>query len=225
MKNRKVFIAGWNTKEQYGLGNATHELFLQKGWDQTTKISESDLVVFTGGSDISPELYGEDNKYSSPSPKRDKFELQVFAEARDLEKPMFGICRGMQFLNVMMGGRLWQDVKHHPGADNVDHVVKLEKKSYKLDSVRTNSLHHQQCILPPGMELVGWTETDTDVVKRNASGEYKIWNLYDAGLMKDPEIIWQPEKQILGVQFHPEFMPKDSDAVQMTMNMIDWIVY
>lgn len=224
--SNKVFIAGFNTQEQYGIGGSTWKMFDSRGWKSTKEIKDADLVVFTGGEDISPELYGEENFYSGPNPKRDKRELEVFALARKLDKPTFGICRGMQFLNVMMGGKLWQDVRHHPGSDNPDHIVNIVDTAHqKFKKVRANTLHHQMVIPGPDIELIGWTDTDSNSIKKNAKGEYKIWDLYDMGELKDPEIIWHPSNQMIGVQFHPEFMPSNSDAVDLTFDLLKWIVY
>ena len=106
MPKRKVFIVG--KKEDYV------RMFRDKGWDITDLLREADLVQFTGGSDISPSMYGEiPLKTTFSNPDRDKFEAILFTITEGLEIPMAGICRGGQFLNVMCDGELWQHVDGH----------------------------------------------------------------------------------------------------------------
>ncbi len=71
-----------------------------------------DGILFTGGQDVSPSIYGEESlpQLEEVSEQRDKLELLVIREALRLEKPVFGICRGLQFLNAALGGTLYQDL-------------------------------------------------------------------------------------------------------------------
>ena len=75
-------------------------------------VSLSDGIFFTGGADIDPSIYGE-----MPSPnlgklqkRRDELEMRIFAEAIKTRVPILGICRGMQMINVALGGTLFQDI-------------------------------------------------------------------------------------------------------------------
>ena len=95
------------------------------------------LVVFTGGEDVYPELYGEEigfRTYCSPS--RDEYEVKMFEFAKKHNIPCAGICRGSQFLCVMAGGKLAQDITGHAGWD---HEI-ATKDGRKLTC---NSSHHQ----------------------------------------------------------------------------------
>jgi len=71
-----------------------------------------DKLVLTGGQDISPWLYDEEAHpaLGKICPKRDAFELTLIAEMQKLGKPILGVCRGMQLLNVAFGGSLYQDL-------------------------------------------------------------------------------------------------------------------
>lgn len=121
---------------------------------------ELDGVLFTGGHDVSPELYGvrRSGKCGIPSPERDSMEQKLFNELRKRKKSIFGICRGIQLINVLMGGTLYQDLpsehpsqtEHHqsPPYDRSVHNVRIYRDSalYGLlgkQTLAVNSYHHQ----------------------------------------------------------------------------------
>lgn len=119
-----------------------------------------DGIVLSGGSDIDPATYGEENTHSyDMSREADLFEIAVVEAARERDKPLLAICRGLQMLNVALGGTLLQEVgsagtAHEPvSRDHVEmstrrHVVTFEDDSilsamYGESEVKVNSLHHQ----------------------------------------------------------------------------------
>lgn len=119
---------------------------------------EFDGFVFTGGDDVDPSLYGEEKREfcGDIEIERDTYELALLREIIALDKPVFGICRGIQVMNVSLGGTLWQDIgRQLPGAEphtykneNGDprHVVKASgfvKKIAGKEEIVTNSYHHQ----------------------------------------------------------------------------------
>jgi putative glutamine amidotransferase len=71
-----------------------------------------DGFVFTGGADIDPKYFGEEKKPSCGQifPLRDEFEMRMFERVLKTKKPILGICRGMQVINVFLGGTLYQDI-------------------------------------------------------------------------------------------------------------------
>jgi len=80
-------------------------------------VSLCDGFLFTGGQDVSPELYGDKPRAACGEicEKRDTFERSLFAQALEQDKPMLGICRGIQFFNACLGGTLYQDLPtEHP---------------------------------------------------------------------------------------------------------------
>jgi putative glutamine amidotransferase len=167
-----------------------------------------DGLLLTGGEDIDPSWYGDKPSplLSPPSQERDLFELALFAVARQRELPILGICRGIQLINVAMGGTLFQDlpterkgrVDHRPDGprDARTHRVRLQdgsRAAQALDrsSISVNSSHHQAIKeLAPGLVATGWT--DDDVIEAVETPADSTW--------------------LLAVQWHPEEMHRDARA-------------
>lgn len=159
------------------------------------EIPKADLIVFGGGQDVHPKLYGHPNvgSYVGNNPgTRDNFEQIVFEIASKQGKPLFGICRGAQFLCAMAGGTLVQDVTNHSGT----HMITTSDGR----EIAMTSAHHQ--MMWPGAtehELLAWTS-------QRRSRHYK-WAGGDISINKEPEVVWFPKIKALGVQGHPEFFP------------------
>lgn len=167
-----------------------------------------DGLVLSGGEDIHPALYGAEPSPHAypPSRERDLFELALFAAARHRELPVLGICRGIQLVNVAMGGTLVQDlpterpsdIPHDPGAarDARTHAVRLQEGSRAAQALgatelRVNSFHHQAVDrLAPGLIATGWSE-DGVIEAAEAPGDAP----------------W-----LLTVQWHPEEMHAEVKA-------------
>jgi len=166
------------------------------------------LAVFTGGEDVSPKLYGEPQlpaTYSSWD--RDAEEYDIFKKIRKAEIPMVGICRGAQFLCVMAGGKLVQHVDNHAGS----HHAMLTHDGRKLD---VNSLHHQMQYPPASAKVLGWAET-------------RLSNRYlgvSTPPEKENEVVYYPNINALGIQYHPEMMSGHSEGwkycVEMTQKLL-----
>lgn len=138
-----------------------------------------DGLLLSGGNDINPGLYGEEPYPTTVhvSDRRDQAEIFVLQEALVGNIPILGICRGMQLLNVVCGGSLYQDIKLDI-ADADNHLSSLDAEDFKLIShdvrlkngtklsnaldtnhIQTNSLHHQAVKnLGKDLEAVGWSE-------------------------------------------------------------------
>jgi putative glutamine amidotransferase len=130
-----------------------------------------DGVLFTGGGDINPQFYraGDHSKVSGIEQARDRIEMYLVEKLVTEGKPFLGICRGLQSVNVALGGTLYADIadqvpdstKHdyYPGweRDYLAHAVKLDGGSRLLDilgktTLEVNSLHHQAVDqLAPGL--------------------------------------------------------------------------
>lgn len=84
-----------------------------------------DGLLLSGGADINPNRYGDDSVHAETygiDDERDRFELELFDAMLALEKPIFGICRGIQVVNVALGGTLIQDVaSEYPSAAGIGH--------------------------------------------------------------------------------------------------------
>lgn len=168
-------------------------MFEKRGWEclnlkpgSISIFEECDLVQFTGGSDVTPALYGEENTASSESVERDIMEAACFAIAQRMDKPMAGICRGGQFLNVMCGGRMIQDVQGH--ASGREHMA-IDCVTGKAISV--TSTHHQM--------MVG-SLTGSQLV---ACAHIRPGEDYDT------EVLWYEDHRCLCFQPHPEFRGHD----------------
>jgi len=120
-----------------------------------------DAVVFTGGSDLDPELYGEEAhpETSGVVRLRDDAELALLQAALERDMPVLGICRGIQVLNVAMGGDLEQHLdghKHDPPGEFLAHEVAIEpgtRLAEMLGDRTTVMSHHHQGLrtLAPGL--------------------------------------------------------------------------
>lgn len=106
-----------------------------------------DFIIFDGGADVMPFLYGEVKESKTmTNPKRDLLEMTIFKHYLHTSTKFIGICRGSQFLNVMMNGTLQQHITHsHPGKHKVEHLnLDTKLKEYvPHESFGVNSTHHQ----------------------------------------------------------------------------------
>ena len=86
--------------------------FVREDEDIKELLSVCDGFLFTGGQDVDPGLYGEKpiSDRVVPCRERDALEKKILAGAISCDKPVIGICRGIQSLNAALGGTLWQDL-------------------------------------------------------------------------------------------------------------------
>lgn len=164
-------------------------------------IEKFDGFLITGGADLSPRLYGEDKLEACgfPIDRRDSLEYKLIRRLYEKDKPVLGICRGLQIMNVALGGSLYQDLKsqvdskilHSPKEFIYDlsHLVINEENSLfsKIfdDNFYVNSMHHQ-------------------AVKDLACG-LKVGQRANDGVI---EGIYAPDKKFFaGIQWHLEMYP------------------
>ena len=167
-------------------------------------VQSLDGLLLSGGSDLDPGYYGEepDPELGPTIPERDAFEMALVGLALRRGIPIFGICRGMQVLNVALGGTLYQDLPSQWDGDVLkhrqaipkwqpSHEVGVDEGSYIAevmgrDVVKVNSYHHQGIKdLAQGLVVTG-RSTD-GVVEAVESGDFS-------------------ERWLLGVQWHAEAM-------------------
>lgn len=165
-------------------------------------IKDAEVVLFTGGEDVCPDLYGcKPHPYTYYTKKRDIEEMTAFRQMRT-DQVAFCICRGVQLINILHGGLLVQNVYNH--AIHGTHTITDGNRDYEI-----TSLHHQMCypfnIDQNEYDILFWS-------KRQLSPEYegdKIDRLpFD--MYGEPEIIRYHKRGFplcLGVQGHPEMMP------------------
>jgi putative glutamine amidotransferase len=168
----------------------------EEGVDETLEVLDG--IVFSGGSDIDPELYGDEPHPETLGvhPERDAAELDLLTAALDRDMPVLGICRGSQVLNIARGGDLYQHLpevvgheehKHEPGRDFADHDVVIEggTRLAELLGEETTGVksHHHQGFRRLGEGLVESAHADDGTV----------------------EAVEDPSKRFaLGVLWHPE---------------------
>ena len=167
-----------------------------------------DGVVFSGGVDMAPESYGQTPKHPDwrGDPIRDQYEMDIFHAFRQEQKPVLGICRGMQMINVALGGTLHQDIKDYDPKALTHRDAKLyETNQHQIDIVPgssledlfhcrqgvVNSVHHQAIDkLAEGL-VVEATSTQDQIIEAVTYTPQQ--STHTGGYCK-------------GVQWHPEFM-------------------
>ncbi|MFO1324098.1 MAG: type 1 glutamine amidotransferase [Burkholderiales bacterium] len=171
--------------------------------------AELDALVLMGGSDVCPATYGE----SALSPAwngdrvRDDYEIALLRAFVDLGKPVLGLCRGAQVINVAQGGTLYQDIPTQRPDALRHRMQSIYEKNCHATSivegsglarlypgtllVKTNSVHHQ-AVKDAGRDLVveAWSEPDRIV----------------------EALRWTGPSYLFGVQWHPEFHPPGDRA-------------
>ncbi len=153
--------------------------------DSLSDLSSFDGLILVGGGDIDPELYGQANISSVKIEKEfDRKCIKCLDYFTKNNKPVLGICKGMQLINVYFGGTLKQDIANHKFTEKM-HAHKVICKgdspliSYYGNEFEVNSLHHQ-CVDKVGKNIEIIAVSEDDVIE---------------GIMKD---------NIIAVQWHPE---------------------
>lgn len=181
-----------------------------------------DGLVLQGGNDVAPECYGQAplKPEWAGDPVRDKYEIELINAFINAGKPVFGVCRGFQLLNVMFGGTLWQDIASQR-PESLDHreIGRYEKHFHPVEFVpgsrlaqlypgqtRTvaNSIHHQGIKdLAPGFVVEARCPDDgvIEAIRRTTPGAY-----------------------VAGVQWHPEFHdPTDTSTIDDAPMLQDFL--
>jgi len=173
-------------------------------------VAALDGLILQGGADIDPSAYGEAPTHTvgAVDVLRDRFELDLLRAFAAAGKPVFGICRGMQLINVAFGGTLHQDLRadgathaSHVHADLYDehkHPLRLDPKTWigaiygDTDEGWVNSIHHQ------GVKALG---------RGVVAGAWSDDGVIEAIRVESPGFV-------VGVQWHPEFHDgRDADLL------------
>ena len=173
-------------------------------------ISRLDGLLLAGGQDVSPLLYGEEPhlNLARTYPARDAFEIELIKEAYRQHKPIFAVCRGLQILNVALGGTLYQDIESQYDNISVKHTQKT------MPSQPTHTIQ-----ISSGSELSRVLGTTTPVnsyhhqaVKQLASDFVPVaWST--DGLIEAFESKSE-DQSVVAVQWHPELLIEDSNVMQ-----------
>lgn len=169
-----------------------------------------DGLLLTGGGDIDPAVFGETPHPTvyEVAPARDTLESSVVRIALERKLPILAICRGIQLLNVALGGTLFQDVGSDPGTqlhhgqleprDQPTHKVQVKAGSrlaetLGADELEVNSMHHQAVkALGAGLSAVAWAPDQ---------------------IVEGVELV-DPSRFVLGVQWHPEELVPHSEQAR-----------
>jgi putative glutamine amidotransferase len=162
-------------------------------WNALTEevlLEEMDGLLLTGGADIAPEFLKQD--VPDPSilsqeldPRRDKWEFEAVAFAVEREVPLLGICKGMQTINVALGGTLTLDLPGHDLPEQKDRDIQPLRtdRRTKYRVAQVNSSHHQAVdSVADRCEVEAWCAAD-DVIEQMRLRDYPFG---------------------LAVQYHPE---------------------
>lgn len=157
--------------------------------------TKPDLICFTGGADVDPQLYGEKALTATHiDVNRDKQDIEAWKEYFDI--PKVGICRGGQFLNIMSGGAMFQHVDNHRGGHNMINLLRIPEMPGNL---WVTSTHHQMMIPGEFGEVIG-------IAMKGPKGLADVY-LSDKARDEpkfDTEIVWYPNTKSLCYQPHPE---------------------
>ncbi len=187
----EVFVVGDSMEQK-----AFADMFVRAQCTRASDIETADLVVFTGGSDVNPLLYGESpHSLTYFDPKRDEADMEIYSMCLKEGIPMFGVCRGAQFLHVMHNGKLYQHVDNHNG----DHHMWDVRAKQMIKNV--SSVHHQLCIPNEqnGMEIIADAYKSQERWKNDKEKDTGPRTAYDC------EAFFYRETCSFGVQGHPEY--------------------
>jgi putative glutamine amidotransferase len=181
--------------------------------DALARLEQADGLLLSGGGDVDPVLYGAARHETTSSifPARDALEIALTRAAYDARVPTLGICRGIQVMNVALGGTLLQDIpdlvpghRPHAGLALQMHTVEIAAGSLPAaivapGSLTVNSRHHQATLaIAPGLRAVA---------------------LADDGVIEALEA--EDARPFLGLQWHPETLAATEPAQQA---FFDWLV-
>lgn len=190
MKKHKVYIVGGGK----GYANWLEPTFVNR-------MEEASLVMLTGGSDVSPSLYGKHaHPTTSTNYDRDVEEVEEFKKAKEFGIPMLGICRGSQAICAFSGGLLVQDSDH-------PYIHKIMTNDNRM--LTTNSTHHQRQApfnLPTDKyEILAWA-VDRDGVEGISPYSFGESDEDDMSGQKEVEICFYKDFSALAIQPHPEML-------------------
>lgn len=183
--------------------------FTEETDDVKILVDTVDGVIMTGGQDVNPDRYGQEllGEMVVPCEKRDGLEFKVMQEILKSRKPILGICRGLQVINVALGGSLYQDLPtQHPSDINHRQPAPYDIPSHEVEVLPDTPLRH--CL---GDERINVNSCHHQAIKELAE-PLEAMAISTDGLV---EGVYRPDYPFLwAVQWHPEFMQKKDENSQ-----------
>lgn len=184
------------------------------GYELADSFSDLAFILFTGGPDINPTLYGE---IKHPSvlfidEKRDEIEVEVFERALSNKIPMVGICRGAQMLCVLHEEKLIQNVCGHR---NGTHKVTLTENG---KSFFVTSTHHQMMSPKTKGKILAYSNPISHLYSYNIKKSVSSIGKYE------PEAIRWDHSKSLAIQWHPERMSPVSEGNKIVNHWIEGLI-
>lgn len=171
-------------------------------------ISMIDKLILSGGQNVTPKFYGESKTIDSDnySLERDEFELALIDEALKQNKPIFAVCRGMQLLNVALGGTLNQKVEHHwqeefSGTSQKVEILPDSRVSKLLSTGSWVNSFHQQSVKELAPSLIATARDPRD-------GTIEAYESKDGA-------------PILGFQWHPELLLEKAESRRIFSYLVE----
>lgn len=208
----RYMVTNANIKAIYEAGGIPVILpYLSENPELEQIADQIDGLYATGGDDIDPTLFGEEPhpNLGTIIPKRDQFEIALVEKMLEKSKPILGVCRGSQILNIAAGGDMYQDIyaqidkdllQHSQNAprEHGSHFVHVLKGSLLhqitgIEKFRVNSIHHQ--------------------ANRNVPASFQISGKASDDVIEAIESKGHPF--VLGVQWHPEAMAEAGDQTSL----------
>ncbi|WP_391207837.1 gamma-glutamyl-gamma-aminobutyrate hydrolase family protein [Psychrobacillus sp. L4] len=172
-----------------------------------------DGLLLTGGGDIDPTLFGEEplQGLGDITPERDAFEIAMIQKMLELNKPILGLCRGAQILNIAVGGDMYQDIysqieskllQHNQQAPrwHGSHFVQVMKGSLlhgivRAEQFKINSYHHQ--------------------ANRGVPNGFAVSAVSSDGIVEAIES--KNHRFVMGLQWHPEYLVLKNDSISASI--------
>lgn len=202
----------------YVVGGANYYVNFIENVEIVNNLEDAQLVVFTGGEDVTPSFYGcKKHRTTYNNPERDREEENIFLKINPKTQVVYGCCRGSQFVTVMNGGKLVQNVNNH--AIGQTHAITDGERIYQITST------HHQMMYPFDMSSI-----DYDILFTSSG----IGSDFYEGDKINPDVLYGEEPEIviyhkehipkcLAVQGHPEMIP-GSPVAEMISNLINKLV-
>lgn len=174
-----------------------------------------DGLILSGGHDLNPLLWGEEptQKLGEILPKRDEFDIALVKYATKLKKPILGICRGMQLINVAFGGTLYQDLSYINGCNIKHNQINSPSVPTHTVNIKKDTILHNIF----GNKII--TNSFHHLAVNNIAKGFKISAYSQDGIIEAIER--EDDKSIIAVQWHPEMMTEKSDNMQ---KLFDWFI-